>query len=304
MVELLDLKIDVVFKDFFGDKSSQLILEDFINTVLELKGKDRIEIVEFLDPRKMRIEIGRPTTFVDLSVKTKGGERYIIEMQTYNHEGFDKRLLYYLGKDFPKVHVIAIVDFHRSERTKNGILNDKKVVETYRFSPSISSSNNHLFDQWKATLIDLKKFPDKPLSQLKTDKDKWLYLLKSSSLLKEKETSVLRKDPVFGRALARLERLSSDPKTRKAYENSINEQRDNQAILEAALKAGREEGERVNHKKNLEEGKRLGFKKGIEAGRQKEKLEIAKALLKKLLTMQEVAKITGLSLKEIKSLKI
>lgn len=149
-MELLDLKIDVVFKDFFGDKSSQIILEDFINTVLKLKGKD----------------------------------------------------------------------------------------------------------------------------------------------------------PVFGRALARLERLSSDPKTRKAYENSINEQRDHQAILEAAMKAGREEGQRANLKKNLEEGKRLGFKKGIEAGRQKEKLEIAKALLKKLLTMQEVSKITGLSLKEIKALKI
>ena len=91
----------------------------------------------------MRIEVGKPTTFVDISVKTKGGERYIIEMQTYNHEGLDKRLLYYLGKDYteqldylkqleaqdttrkqigwqdlPRVHIIAIADFHRSKAKK------------------------------------------------------------------------------------------------------------------------------------------------------------------------------------------
>ena len=161
MIELLDIKVDVVFKDFFGDKSSKEILESFINAVLDLQGDDLIEVEEFLDPRKMRVEVGRPSTFVDLSVKTRVGERYIIEMQTYNHEGFDKRLLYYLGKDYteqidyhyhqsksqqkrkklvdwhdlPKVHIIAIVDFHRSEQEKNGILNDKKVVETYRFKP-------------------------------------------------------------------------------------------------------------------------------------------------------------------------
>ncbi|MCB1082406.1 MAG: Rpn family recombination-promoting nuclease/putative transposase, partial [Chlamydiia bacterium] len=100
MIELLDLKIDVVFKDFFGDKSNKEILESFLNSVLELKGDDAIEVEEFLDPRQLRIEVGKPSTFVDLAVKTRGGERYIVEMQTYNHEGFDKRLLYYLGKDY------------------------------------------------------------------------------------------------------------------------------------------------------------------------------------------------------------
>ncbi len=310
MIELLDLKVDIVFKDFFGDQSSKVILENFINAVLELKGNEQIKVEEFLDPRKMRIEVGKPTTFVDLSVKTKGGERYIIEMQTYNHEGFDKRLLYYLGKDYteqvdydfqefrqkkqvswqdlPKVHVIAIVDFHRNKKAKNGILNDKKVVETYRFSPSISSSNDHLFDQWKATLVDLKKFPDKPLSQLKTGKDKWLYLLKNSSLIEEKEAGLLKKDPVFCQALERLERLSSDPKTRKAYENSMNEQRDHEAILSAAVNAGRQEG----------------HQKGREEGRQEEKIEIAKALLKQLLNAKQIAKVTGLPVDTIQSLKL
>ncbi len=179
-------------------------MESFINSVLGFEGDELIEVEEFLDPRKMRVEIGRPSTFVDLSVKSKGGKRYVIEMQTYNHEGFEKRLLYYLGKDYteqldyhqvetneslkkknyvnysdlPEVHIIAIIDFHRCGKKKNGILNGDKVVETYRFKPEFSPSNEHLFDQWRATIIDLKKFGDKPVEKLTTDKEKSILFLK------------------------------------------------------------------------------------------------------------------------------
>ena len=297
MIELLDLKVDVVFKDFFGDKSSKQILESFINSVLELEGDDIIEIEEFLDPRKMRVEVGKPSTFVDLSVKTRGGERYIIEMQTYNHDGFDKRLLYYLGKDYteqieyqyhhpqekkkrkkligwsdlPKVHVVAIIDFHRDQKEKNGILNHRAVVETYRFQPEISASNNHIFDHWKATIVDLKKFKSKPVNKLKTDKDIWIHILNDAPSLKKEEREALKKDPVFQRAIERLEMLSSDPKTRKAFESSVNDQRDHLAILDAADKNARH--------------------------------QIAIALLKQLLPIKQIAEATGLSTEDIKSLK-
>lgn len=299
MIELLDIKVDVVFKDFFGDRSSKEILESFINSVLGLEGDDLIEVEEFLDPRKMRVEVGRPSTFVDLSVKSKGGKRYIIEMQTYNHEGFDKRLLYYLGKDYteqldychvdkkdspkkkkhvnyhhlPEVHIIAVIDFHRCNEKKDGILNGDKVAETYRFKPEFSPSNEHLFDQWRATILDLKKFEDKPLEELKTDQEKWFYLLKNASVIKEKEVNALKKEPIFQRALERLERLSSDPATRKAYEASINEQRDHLAVLSAARNEGLNQG----------------------------KLEIARAMRKEKFSIDQISKLTGLSIEEILS---
>ena len=43
-MELLDITVDVVFKDFFDSKG---ILENFINSVLRLEGDDSIEIEEF-----------------------------------------------------------------------------------------------------------------------------------------------------------------------------------------------------------------------------------------------------------------
>ena len=314
MIQFLDLKVDVVFKDFFGDMSNKEVLESFLNAVLDLSGDDVVEVEHFLDPRKMRIEVGKPTTFVDISVKTKGGERYIIEMQTYNHEGFDKRLLYYLGKDYteqldylkeaeeqvkrkkvgwrdlPRVHIIAIIDFHRSALNKDGILNGPNVVESYAFRPFFDQDNDHLFDQWRATLVDLKKFKDKPFDELEKYREWWFFLLKNASSIKEKELEKLKKDPVFRMALERLERLSSDPETRKAYEESINEQRNVTAILDASLKEG------------LEKGRAEGLEKGLEKGRKEEKFAIASSLLSKGMSSQEVAEVTGLGLDQVKAL--
>jgi len=273
----LDIKVDVVFKDFFGDKAHKEILENFVNTILNFQGDEVIEVEEFLDPKKTRVEIGKPTTFVDLSVKTKGGERYIIEMQTYNHEGFDKRLLYYLGKDYtdqvdylenredekekkigwrdlPKVHVIAITNFNR-KGSKEGLLNSSDVMETYRFQPQSNAVNEHLFDQWKATILDLKKFKCKSLADIKTNKEKWFFLLKNSDSIKESEMESLKGDPCFKSAINQLKRLSSDPDKRKEYEKSINEQRNHEAILSSE----RLEGLRIGHHQGIQKERKAAI---------------------------------------------
>ena len=123
--------------------------------------------------------------------------------------------------------------------------------------------------------MDLKKFSNKPLSQLKTDKEKWFYLLKNASTIKEKEVNTLKKEPVFQRALERLERLSSDPTTRKAYEASINEHRDHLAVLSSERK----------------EGQRQGI------------LGVAKKMLKRRRPIEEIAEDTGLSTEDIRALE-
>lgn len=88
-----------MFKDFFGDPENKEIVESFINLFLGLKGEDAIKIEEFLDSSKLQLKVGKSTTFIDLSVKTQGGERYIIQLQTYNFSGFEKTLLERLAKN-------------------------------------------------------------------------------------------------------------------------------------------------------------------------------------------------------------
>lgn len=310
---LLSPKIDIVFKDFFGDTGSKEILESFINLFLDLHGNDEIEIEEFLDPRKMRIELGKPTTFVDLSVKTKRGERYIIEMQTYNHEGFDKRLLYYLGKDYteqlayemekfkeekqertkkhqiswhtlPKVHVIAITSY--------GILKSDDIVETFRFQPQKSESNGHLLDQWRATIIDLTNFTTRSFEKLQSDEDYWLFLMKNADKLSSQQVEIMKKQkPILQRALERLELISSDPEKKKEYEQSINAIRDWDAVLEYADKTGREEGR--------EEGRI----EGKAEGERSKAFEIAEKMLELDLPIEKIVESTGLTHKELEDLQ-
>ena len=46
--KFLDPKSDVAFRKIFGTEANKDILIHFINDVLELKGNDRIEDVEYL----------------------------------------------------------------------------------------------------------------------------------------------------------------------------------------------------------------------------------------------------------------
>ena len=197
--------------------------------------------------------------------------------------------------ELPRVHILAIIDFHRNQKEENGILNHQNVVETYRFSPEISASNNHIFDHWKATIVDLKKFKSKPVNNLKTDKEKWIFLLNDAPSLKKEEVDVLKKDPVFQVALERLERLSSDPTTRQAYEVSVNEQRDHLAVLSSQRKEGLAEGFQEGHQKGVEEGR--------QEGREKEKLNIALKMLDENIPIDKISSLTGLREEDLKKLQ-
>jgi predicted transposase/invertase (TIGR01784 family) len=125
------------------------------------------------------------------------------------------------------------------------------------------------------------------INNLKTDKEKWIYILSDAPSLQEEDREALKKDPIFQRAIERLEMLSSDPKRRKAYEASVNDQRDHTATIDAAKQEGHKEGHR----------------EGREEGRKEEKHKIAQALLKQGLSIQQISQATSLSVEEITSLK-
>ncbi len=316
MVDLLDVKIDVVFKEFFGDKSNKGILEHFINTVLELEDNDTIEVLEFLDPRLSKAGIEQPQSFVDLYVKTKGGEYYILEMQTYYHEGFDKRVLYYLSKEYcehlgyfllhgkkkvgwhklPIVHAVAIVDFHRNNKQKDGVLNSDDVVEHYVISPQKSHLNNHLFRAHRASVIDLTKFkPEQSIHEGMSHRDIWLSIIGNASSLSQQERILLKDHDQFSCIMEKLEMLSANGDMRKRFEASFNALRDHNATIYGAESQGREEGIEIGREIGREEGREIGR----EEGAREEKRKIARGLLDSGMDINKVSEITGLTAEQI-----
>ena len=97
-------------------------------------------------------------------------------------------------------------------------------------------------------------------------------------------------DPIFNQAYQTLKYVSQDPAARARYEAELKYELDfNTAIRSAQLKG-------------KEEGKEEGKEKGKEKGKEEVKLEIAKNLKALGVSVETIAKATGLSTGQIDNL--
>ena len=71
---------------------------------------------------------------------------------------------------------------------------------------------------------------------------------------------------------------------------------------EKGMEEGIEKGIKKGIKKGMEKGMEKGIEKGIVAGERKKALMIARQLLKKNFSMQDIAQMTGLDITELDSL--
>ena len=82
----------------------------------------------------------------------------------------------------------------------------------------------------------------------------------------------------------------------KDYEESLKNLRDLGNVLDTAKEEGLKEG--------LKKGRKEGLKEGIEKGRKEKSIEIAKKLLQSGVSGEVIAGSTGLTLEEIRELKL
>lgn len=97
------------------------------------------------------------------------------------------------------------------------------------------------------------------------------------------------------KAINLLEELSRSREERAIAEEREKALRDELSFRKAALEKGLREGRA--------EGLAEGIEKGLEKGMLQEKLNTAKKLLQKGMTLSEVAEITGLSPEEVEGLR-
>ena len=124
--------------------------------------------------------------------------------------------------------------------------------------------------------------------ELKTDKEKILYIMKHFGTLTRQQMDKLRETGgVVEEFVDTLEKVVKHPKFGEGYNKWRSINRDTQGAINYAAEKGREEG-RVE---------------GREEGRHKAKVEIAITLLKKGDSVAEVSQTTGLSGKQVSLLK-
>jgi predicted transposase/invertase (TIGR01784 family) len=281
-MELLDPRVDFVFKRIFASESNKDVLLAFLNRVLLDAGDPPLQEVVLLNPYTDKDDPMDKQSIFDIWAKTVDGRLINIEMQLFNRYDMEKRTLYYWSKRYS------------SQLQTGGKYTELKkciTINILNYSVLPNEHTHSVFhlreDGSGATLTDDIEIHFLELPKLNTTAVpgeeglvNWLLFLKGSD---NSNWEVLRmNEPALRKAMETLEFLSQDSEARRKYE-------DRQKFLhdEASQRDG---------------AQREGFAKGMKEGIKEAKLEVARKLLLMGLDLPAIQTATGLTEEELKSI--
>lgn len=143
-------------------------------------------------------------------------------------------------------------------------------------------TGEHDMKQMSFSFFELSKF-HKKFDQLETNIDKWAYYFKNAQHIDPKELKTILEDgEIFGDAYKVLESSAYTPEELLEYYRYQQKEEEIQTRIHDAHKSG--------------------LKKGKEEGEKNAKIEAAKRMLNRGLSIEDVADFVGLSVKDIEKL--
>ena len=101
--------------------------------------------------------------------------------------------------------------------------------------------------------------------------------------------------------------MENNPEIKKAKEEldkiKQDEIEEDRALRRLLFVMDQEAVKRTGYERGMQQGMQKGVQQGLQEGIQKEKIDIAKKLLSKHMSISDIAEITGLSKEEIEKLK-
>ncbi|MEM9992147.1 MAG: PD-(D/E)XK nuclease family transposase, partial [Bacteroidota bacterium] len=155
------------------------------------------------------------------------------------------------------------------------------------------------YDKLKFIYLELPKF-NKLEHELKTQFDKWMYVLTKLEKLHERPRQL--QERIFKKLFQAAEIAQFTPQEQQAYEESIKVYRDIQNIVSTAKMEGLEEGRQVGLKEGMQVGMEEGIEVGKKAGLKQRTLEIARKLKDKGTALADIMDLTGLNKEDIDQL--
>ncbi|MDR2458836.1 MAG: Rpn family recombination-promoting nuclease/putative transposase [Holosporales bacterium] len=295
MRRYLDPKNDFAFKRLFGTEQNKDLLIQFLNAVLD-GVHSRVEEVELL-PLSSTPEIANlRQSIVDALCRGEDGRQFIIEMQCARESSFIKRAAAYASRVYlnqrtkegeggygslSPVIFLAIVDFDLFPQ-KEAYISHHKITDIYTHECDIKD--------FSFSFIELRKFR-KEIDELHSEIDRWLYFFRHAAHTEPDELRKIKEDyPGIEKAYSTMSDATYTEAELLEYERYAMKEDVIATAISDARREGRAEG--------MEEGRAEGMEEGIEVG----KRETAKNLLAMGLTVEQVAKGTGLSMEEVEEI--
>lgn len=273
----ISLLTDFGFKRIFGTKPNKDLLIDFLNSLFN--GEQVVKDVTFLNSEHVGdVHTDRKAIF-DVYCENEYGEKFIVEMQNAYQTYFKDRSLYYAT--FPireqaqkgegwnyklkHVYVVALLNYDMSDPAFSD--------DTINHDIGLLDKQTHKVFNDKLTFkyVEISKF-NKRIEELKTNYDKWLFVLQNLSRL-DRQPEYLQ-TAVFNRLFAEAEIAKFTRAELREYEDSLKAYRDIKNSLDSAE----------------------------EKGKKDKAIEIAKNLLEMGMPIGSIMKATGLSQEEIAKL--
>ena len=273
----ISLLTDFGFKRIFGTKPNKDLLIDFLNSLFN--GEQVVKDVTFLNSEHVGDVHTDRKAISDVYCENEKGEKFIVEMQNAYQTYFKDRSLYYAT--FPireqaqkgegwnyklkHVYVVALLNYDMSDPAFSD--------DTINHDIGLLDKQTHRVFNDKLTFkyVEISKF-NKRIEELKTNYDKWLFILKNLSRL-DRQPEYLQ-TAVFNRLFAEAEIAKFTRAELWEYEDSLKAYRD----IKNSLDSAEEKGER------------------------KKAIEIAKNLLEMGMSIDNILTATGLSQEEIDKL--
>ncbi len=278
-MELLDARNDFIFKKIFGSDSNKDVLLAFLNSTFMEAGEPPLTEITLMNPYTDKNDPKDKQSILDIKAKTAEGKLINIEMQLFNPYNMEKRTLFYWsGMYFHQIKEGG----NYSELKKCVTIN----ILNYSFLPNDRYHNvfhlreDHtlipLIDDIEVHVMELSKLEEYEVP-MGGGLVNWLLFLRGVEQTNWEALTV--NEPMLKKAMDTLEFLSQDTQTRMEYD--------------ARLKFLRDEASRV-------EGAKA---EGVAIGEAKGKEEMARELLTLGVDVSVIAKASGLSEREINSLK-
>jgi predicted transposase/invertase (TIGR01784 family) len=295
--DILDPKVDFIFKKVFGSEKHKEILIAFLNSVFGNKGtEEEIVNISIENPEIDKDWEDDKFSRLDIKATTSNDNKVNIEIQLKNQYNMKKRTLYYWSKLYES-QMKSGDPYNNLERAVTiNILNFTYLKENDRYHNAYvlkeKETNEMLTNLEEIHFIELPKLDESEFESIEDidTKSKEDDLVSWALFLKNPQSEVMKmleeRIEELKEAAERLEVLSHDEETREIYESRQKAIHDQITNIQEAAKEAREEGK----------------KEGIEEGRKKEKRETAENLIKIGLSIEEIQKATGLSKQEIEEL--
>lgn len=285
----IDPLTDFGFKKLFGTEPNKDLLIALLNSIF--RGRKNIVDLTYNKNEHHGETKDEGAAIFDLTCTGDDGERFIIEVQRGKQGNFKQRAVFYTSRliseqapkgrrsewayDVKEVYFIALLeDFTLDARNDSRYLHDICLSER--------ETGKVFYDGLGYIFIELVNFV-KTEEEAETDLERWLYVLKNMNSMDK--VSLYTRKPIFEKLFNVAEYANLTKEEKVMYDASLKQKWDNKAVLdyavnEADLKARREE----------------------RAKAEAEKLDIAREMKNDGISVEQIAKFTKLTAKEIEKL--